>query len=127
MALVVDDGKLPNQYEASQGIKNIIAAAENAAGADSWNAWTMLSKLLDDEDVTPQSVWKPEELRRFENYKLPCWVLRCVQCRPTCFSPREISFSNSHTPTVQQDVQDQGPTAPLSNKSVACTGLYISS
>lgn len=73
------------EYTASQGEDNIRTAAQNASTAENWRDQTMTSMLLgeDSEPAPSNNIWKEEELRRFERYRLPCWVLRyVVSCHP---------------------------------------------
>ena len=69
----------PTQYGEEVGRENILEAVEDASGAENWDDFSVQALLLNDRNAVPQSVWKPEELERYDNHHLPCWVLRCAE------------------------------------------------
>ena len=63
---------------AEEGANNILTAVQNAQATETWKEMSMQGILLGDSQAELQAVWRLDELHRFEGYRLPCWVLRCV-------------------------------------------------
>ena len=73
-AAPVDQSKPVAQYAASEGVNNILTAAKNASGADSWNDVSVQEMVLGSGQT--QHSWQPGQLDKLECYQLPCWITR---------------------------------------------------